>query len=216
MLKLSFSLILCFLALHLFSQNVYSISGTFTDDKGKWIGPGHIEIVKYGNYTSATYRLEDGTYSYSTPIKSMDVKKLHTTFKDGQYKISDLPAGWFIFKFSKQGYKSIITDKIYIPAYQGQIPNIKMQHLIAGELTGKVTDCENRPLAYVNVTIPELQIGSQTDSKGKYTITEIPIGTHDFQFLAIGYEKQIIPIEIKHNQIKRIDIQMKQRGVIIR
>jgi outer membrane receptor protein involved in Fe transport len=61
-----------------------------------------------------------------------------------------------------------------------------------GKLAGRVSDSMGRPLAYANVILQGTQIGGQTKENGSYIIINIPPGTYNVIFTAIGYEKYTV------------------------
>ena len=66
------------------------------------------------------------------------------------------------------------------------------------ELSGKITDKKtNSPLIGVTVYIPDLKLGSATDSSGNYVIKNIPKGTFLAVISFLGYASQTKEVEIK-------------------
>ena len=47
-----------------------------------------------------------------------------------------------------------------------------------GKLAGTVTDAKRQPLTGVNIALPEARLGALTDAEGRYTIFNVPAGTH--------------------------------------
>ncbi|MGD8307081.1 MAG: TonB-dependent receptor [Ignavibacteria bacterium] len=68
-------------------------------------------------------------------------------------------------------------------------------------ITGRVFNTEKQPLYGVNVYIPELQNGAQTNFKGKFEITNIPnyLKSVEIHFSYIGYKKVIKNINLPQN-----------------
>lgn len=66
------------------------------------------------------------------------------------------------------------------------------------KLQGKITDNKNHEaLMGVSVYIPDVKLGAVTDSKGQYTIKNIPQGSYLVIVSTIGYASQVKEITIK-------------------
>ena len=78
---------------------------------------------------------------------------------------------------------------VYITALPiGIIKTDKSEDLIAGNLTGVVTDkADGKPIPGVLISIPDLKTGTVTDIDGKYTINRIPKGKYLVQISYLGY-----------------------------
>ena len=65
------------------------------------------------------------------------------------------------------------------------------------ELNGTITDATTKkPLEGVSITLPDLKTGAITNASGQYTIQQIPAGTFLIQTSIVGYEGQIIALNI--------------------
>ncbi len=79
-----------------------------------------------------------------------------------------------------------------------------------GTLKGTVLDSETKqPIFGVNVIVENTFLGSATDSKGKFTIKEIPAGKYSVKFSAIGYEQTKAEVTILPSQETNITVEMK-------
>jgi TonB-linked SusC/RagA family outer membrane protein len=56
-----------------------------------------------------------------------------------------------------------------------------------GRITGVVTGEAGQPLSGVQVSIPALRLGAITADNGRYTILNVPLGTHTLRAQRIGY-----------------------------
>ena len=64
-------------------------------------------------------------------------------------------------------------------------------------VSGFVYDKSNREaLIGVNVYIPELSVGSATNTSGYYIITDVPAGAYDLVIEYIGYETTVQKINV--------------------
>lgn len=88
------------------------------------------------------------------------------------------------------------------------VSNVNGQSL--GTLRGLVTDSTNsEPLAFGNVYIKELAIGTSTDSKGYFIIPSIP-AEKNFTLIVsyVGYRTKVINIFLVKNKITHLDIKL--------
>ena len=70
-------------------------------------------------------------------------------------------------------------------------------------LTGTVTDKENQPLAGVHVVIDSLAVvGTVTDAAGKYSLANLPRGTHTITFRSVGFAASVHKIEALGKRIE--------------
>lgn len=69
---------------------------------------------------------------------------------------------------------------VFSPVIRCQVPD-------RYDLKGKVTDEENNPLNYVNVTIQELSVSSKSDKNGEFVFTGILSGSYHITFTLSGY-----------------------------
>lgn len=67
---------------------------------------------------------------------------------------------------------------------------------LGAALSGHVTDNEGRPLADVNVFIPELARGATTDADGHFRLLNLPAQLVRVEFSFIGYKTEIVHIDL--------------------
>lgn len=59
-----------------------------------------------------------------------------------------------------------------------------------GSVTGQVVAGDTQqPLQGVDVSIPQLGIGTMTDERGRFLLNNVPFGEHEIQFNYIGYSQ---------------------------
>ena len=64
------------------------------------------------------------------------------------------------------------------------------QNLPKGNLEGIILESGTKqPLIGVNIYVLDNQMGTSTNSKGNYTIKDLPVGTYTLQFSYVGFEK---------------------------
>ncbi|MFM8914552.1 MAG: carboxypeptidase-like regulatory domain-containing protein, partial [Flammeovirgaceae bacterium] len=74
-----------------------------------------------------------------------------------------------------------------------------------GSLQGRVTS-EGKPAQFINVSLKGTQLGAVTDDKGSYQIRNVPFGTYEMQFSAVGYTTGRMPVVVEGNTIVNIDL----------
>jgi len=82
-----------------------------------------------------------------------------------------------------------IFVSLYITSFPiGIIKNERSEDLIAGNLTGVVTDkADGKPIPGVLISIPDLKTGTVTDIDGRYSINRLPKGNYLLQISYLGY-----------------------------
>ncbi|MFT4025159.1 MAG: TonB-dependent receptor plug domain-containing protein [Flavihumibacter sp.] len=81
-----------------------------------------------------------------------------------------------------------------------------------GQLTGLVYDEQGKPVEAATVAIPRLHIGTTTNSQGKYHLQGITAGAWQLRVSAIGFDSQILTLEIAGQPALTQNIQLKATG----
>lgn len=84
-----------------------------------------------------------------------------------------------------------------------------------GSIQGFVTDTTSGPLISANVTIRELNIGSQSDTHGFYSIKNIKPGSYIFEVSFLGYQKFSKSIHVQEGNILHLNISLIPTAVQI-
>lgn len=71
-------------------------------------------------------------------------------------------------------------------------------HAQTGTVSGHLTG-EDQPIAYAQLYIAVLNVGTTTDAAGYYTLADIPYGSYDLTASYLGYEDQTIKISVSEN-----------------
>lgn len=83
-----------------------------------------------------------------------------------------------------------------------------------GVITGRVMDEETRsPLAYANVYLDTIFLGSETGTDGKYIIRYVPSGTYRLRAERLGYESFTAMVTVDKGRLLSRDITLKPTGV---
>lgn len=78
----------------------------------------------------------------------------------------------------------------------------------AGELSGGILS-KDGPVPYANIYIEDLNIGTTANESGRYSLKNIPRGTHTLRISAVGYETVKKEISISPNQRLQIDFRLE-------
>lgn len=82
---------------------------------------------------------------------------------------------------------------------------------LKGSIQGQVVDADNQqPLIGANVSIVGTQLGSATDTNGKFVIKNVPVGSYILQFNYIGYEPfRKTDIIVRSERITQLTAELK-------
>ncbi len=81
-------------------------------------------------------------------------------------------------------------------------------------LNGKVIDdSTGQPLEFVNVLVPNTNIGTTTDSKGRFSLDLPPNRNLTVEFDFVGYEKVPYTLNLKQGQRRTVNVKIKPKAV---
>lgn len=69
------------------------------------------------------------------------------------------------------------------------------------KITGTISDKENKPLANVNVSIPEIHKETISDADGNYSLSNLPNGAFKIVYSFVGYATKIISVTITEKEL---------------
>ncbi|WP_045114131.1 TonB-dependent receptor [Microscilla marina] len=81
----------------------------------------------------------------------------------------------------------------------------------SGKITGKVTLKDGTPVSFANITLANTPMGTASDEKGRFTITNVPYGNYTLKFSAIGYASNSQTISIK-SLVNTINIEVAENA----
>ena len=85
-----------------------------------------------------------------------------------------------------------------------------------GRITGRVTDAAgNRPLAGVQVFIPETGIGNLTDPNGRYLLLNVPAGRHTVTAQLVGYRQAGVAVTVTAGQLATANLTLNETAIAL-
>lgn len=87
---------------------------------------------------------------------------------------------------------------------------------LKGRIYGTVINSENqRPLIGANVLLDGFLLGAATDTSGKFTMVNLPVGNYTVRISYIGYQTIFIPdVIVKSERITFLDTELKKAPII--
>lgn len=84
----------------------------------------------------------------------------------------------------------------------------------SGTLRGVVTNTHSQQtIAGVTVKLLSTKLGAITNSKGEYTIKNIPVGTYSVQFSSVGFEQKTqADVVIRSGRSTVTDVSLKEQA----
>jgi thermitase len=142
-------------------------------------------VVVPGSITGSVTDAEGGS-----PIAGAMVShgtRTAITDESGEYTIADVQAGSYEVTVSKEGYQSS-SSTVDVLSGTAAVADFSLnQVIVPGRITGSVTDAENgSPIIAATVTDGVRTV--TTDAAGKYTIADVPPGSHEVTASREGYE----------------------------
>ena len=79
-----------------------------------------------------------------------------------------------------------------------------------GTITGTVTDSEtDEPLPGATVQIPELNLGTNVDADGSFTLSEVAAGTHQLTVTFVGYLEHYLEVTVSDGEELIVEIELE-------
>lgn len=84
----------------------------------------------------------------------------------------------------------------------------------AGSIRGRVVmEGTERPLGGVQVSIPELDVGTLTDNAGSFTLSAVPVGTYTLRVEFIGYSTRETEVAVRAGAATQVAIALSQTAI---
>lgn len=78
-----------------------------------------------------------------------------------------------------------------------------------GKVAGKISDAQTQqPLSFSHVFVSNTTIGTTSDAEGNFTLTNVPVGTHDLIFSYIGYQTHQLKITVAVAETISVTVQL--------
>lgn len=85
----------------------------------------------------------------------------------------------------------------------------------AQSITGTVLNADSVAMPFTTIFIDSLNIGTTTDSNGRYEITGVKEGVHRVRVSYIGYKTQVTDIAFRRKTVARKDFRMEDENITL-
>jgi outer membrane receptor protein involved in Fe transport len=79
----------------------------------------------------------------------------------------------------------------------------------SAKIVGTVTDSVGAPITYATVSLLNTSRGTATDSKGNFTLSNLPAGSFNVVISAVGFNTQKQMVELAEREIKELTVSLK-------
>jgi TonB-dependent starch-binding outer membrane protein SusC len=118
------------------------------------------------------------------------------------------------YSMSSISGRSVPLGAALIAVWLALAPGLHAQQV--GTISGRVTDASSgAPVPALQVHIAELGLGVLTTQDGRYTLSNVPAGTHSLQFLRIGYRSVTEPVAVAAGQNTVVNVQISQTALAL-
>jgi hypothetical protein len=155
---------------------------------------GGSEPVLPGSITGQVTDAEDGSTISGAEVS--DGIRTALTDGAGMYTIDGVPPGSYQVVASKEGYQ---TSSSTVAVLEGDtaVADFSLSEIVAvpGSITGLVTDA-NDGSPIVGATVTDGVGTATTDGAGKYTLADVPAGSHEVTASKEGYESSCLMVDV--------------------
>ncbi len=107
-----------------------------------------------------------------------------------------------------------IKTNLFILFFIITLTGIKILAASTGSITGKVIAKDlNTPLPGANVILKGTSLGAATDKDGNFIISNVPSGKYVVRVSYIGYESQSLSVEVKENEIIKLNFSLSPQSI---
>ncbi len=104
------------------------------------------------------------------------------------------------------------TCQVFLPVFIILLFKMVIPVIAGSQIIGKVTDAKTgKPIFFVNVYLDNTTIGTTTDEKGNFILTNLPHGNYDLVFSHIAYHVKSKDIFISPDSRLEYNIQLQPR-----
>lgn len=72
-----------------------------------------------------------------------------------------------------------------------------------------VVNSGGKPLPYAQVAIPALQLGSVADGEGRFTLADVPSGSHELVVKMLGYVQETQKVTVDKGQVSELEFSLR-------
>jgi TonB-linked SusC/RagA family outer membrane protein len=84
-----------------------------------------------------------------------------------------------------------------------------------GRIAGKVTAAEGRPLLGINISVSGMNRGAVSDTAGRFTIANVPAGTHTVQARGIGFASSATTASVVDGQTASVNFSLTEAATTL-
>ena len=81
----------------------------------------------------------------------------------------------------------------------------------SGTVTGKVTDVSGEPLGFASIAVKGTSMGTQSDDKGYFTLSNLAPGKQTIQISAVGYELLEKEVTVKAGETVSLELTLNEK-----
>ena len=100
------------------------------------------------------------------------------------------------------------------PPLAGWTAGVKRQ-VETGTISGVVTEATGLPVAGARVGVAGTQLGATTGAAGRFTIANVPVGSHAVQVRMIGYGVLERTVTVANGQVATVNFQLSRLAVVL-
>jgi len=167
--------------------------------------------IKHGNLKQAFKIIESETRFFFT-FKTEDVLRYSDlNFSSPAISVDKLLNT--LLSGTNLGYQqvdnNIIIKKTSLLSDAPQQMNENADLVFEGEIHGKVINEKGEPVGGASILIEGLNKGVAANANGEFSITGVKAGTYQVRVTAVGYNTEILPVNISENNSIELSFQLK-------
>lgn len=79
-----------------------------------------------------------------------------------------------------------------------------------GSLQGRMSTADGELAPFVNVRLNNTEFGTQTDAKGKFSLTKVPAGNYSLEARFVGFEPSMQTVTVVAGQVTTVEMTLKE------
>jgi Fe(3+) dicitrate transport protein len=85
-----------------------------------------------------------------------------------------------------------------------------------GQISGVITDKQDKPLEYASIVILDTNLGAATDANGSFTISNVPAGSYTLKTSIVGFQTVKKSVIIKDGETVTINFLMPEDDMVLK